>query len=63
MMETESKNSTGAAVRCEVLPVPPGLRVSLGRVSALAFRRTHAASEAGTPLNSIRTQAPPSARP
>lgn len=45
MPQTESKSSTGAVVRCEVLPVPPALRVSLRRVSTLAFRRTHAASE------------------
>lgn len=51
MTEMESKSSTGAAVRCEVLLVPPGLRVSLGRVSALAFRRTHAASEGAAELN------------
>ena len=51
MTQTESKSSTGAVVRCEVLPVPPGLRVSLRRVSTLAFRRTHAASEDAAQLN------------
>ena len=51
MTQTESKSSIGAVVRCEVLPVPPGLRVSLRRVSTLAFRRTHAASEDAAQLN------------
>ena len=51
MTQTESKSSTGAVVRCEVLPVPSGLRVSLRRVSTLAFRRTHAASEDAAQLN------------
>ena len=50
MTQTESKSSTGAVVRCEVV-VPPGLRVSLRRVSTLAFRRTHAASEDAAQLN------------
>ena len=45
MSETASRNSTGAAVRCEALP-PQGDPQS-GRVSTLAFHWTRATSGDG----------------
>ncbi len=52
MPETASKNSTHAAVRCEVLPTQGDSLT--GRVSALAFRWMRATSGDGNPLNSMR---------
>ena len=60
MPETASKNSTHAAVRCEVLPTQGDSLT--GRVSALAFHRTSATSEDGKEAAQLNAPTPTTPR-